>query len=165
METGIEMGAFCAADGCDCCNDCGSGSWYVGDAGDRQTGAELLAGAVLAGALVTGIPMALFTEISVYRNCRYFLVGKKKTALTVLNAVMLVVSAAWVVGLRLSFDTFYQIGEYIWFGSFGVLLLLRFAYAWILSCTSPEPDSTPSESTPTPPESQPASAFPFCKSS
>ncbi len=118
-----------------------------------QSGAELLAGAVLAGALVTGIPMALFTEISVYRNCRYFLVGKKKTALTVLNAVMLVVSAAWVVGLRLSFDTFYQIGEYIWFGSFGVLLLLRFAYAWILSCTSPEPDSTPSESTPTPPES------------
>ena len=118
-----------------------------------QSGMERLAGAVLAGALVTGIPMALFTEISVYRNCRYFLVGKKKTALTVLNAVMLVVSAAWVVGLRLSFDTFYQIGEYIWFGSFGVLLLLRFAYAWILSCTSPEPDSTPPDSTQTPPES------------
>ena len=118
-----------------------------------QSGMERLAGAVLAGALVTGIPMALFTEISVYRNCWYFLVGKKKTALTVLNAVMLVVSAAWVVGLRLSFDTFYQIGEYIWFGSFGVLLLLRFAYAWILSCTSPEPDSTPPDSTQTPPES------------
>lgn len=110
-----------------------------------QSGMENLAGAVVAGYLVIGIPMALITEISVYRNCRYFLVGNQKTALTVLNAVMLVASVAWGVGLRLSF-TIPKVGDAIWLGSFAALLLLRFVYAWIRSRSNPESDLTPPES-------------------
>lgn len=95
-----------------------------------QSGMELLGAAVVAGWLSIWIPMALIMEISVYRNCRYFLSENRKTALTVLNAVMLTVSVSWGIGILLEFSrgVMSTAGDIVTLGSFAVLLVLRFVY-------------------------------------